>query len=213
LICDLELFSQALFKGVCDNNFKSIFMKNILAFLVAMIGFSILSVAQIQLFAKFTPGESVSPDINIFGYAGKINKSGSLKLTYFALVEKSWAEGLIGISYAPAKWCELGLQVGIESAPSVYRVSGSVFLALNSKTTFFTCMEKGDGKNNWWYKSTLSYCPKEKFSFGLMSWRYNGTGVFLKHTFLKGKLGLWINPAYDLEVKTERFTVGLDIKI
>lgn len=188
-------------------------MKKVIALVIALIGFSILATAQVQMFVKFTPGEQMSPDINIFGYAGKINKTGSLKLTYFALVEKSWAEALVGISYTPAKWCELGLQVGIESAPSLYRISGSVFLALNSKTTFFTCVEKGDGANNWWYKSTLAYCPKEKFSFGLMSWRYNCTGVFIKHTFLKGKLGLWVNPGYDLEFKTERLTVGLDIKI
>lgn len=188
-------------------------MKKFLALTAMMMAFSVVSFSQIQMFAKFTPGESVSPDINIFGYAGKINKSGTLQLTYFALVEKSWAEGLIGVSYAPVKWCELGFQVGIETTPSLFRLCGSVFLALSDKATFFTCVEKGKGDDNWWYKSTLSYCPKEKFSFGLMSWRYNGTGIFLKHTFLKGKLGLWINPAYDFEFKTERFTIGLDIKI
>lgn len=188
-------------------------MKKIVALLVALLGFATISFSQVQIFGKYTPGGSVEPDINIFGYAGKINESGTLKLTYFALVEKAWAEALVGISYSPTKWCELGLQAGIESAPSIYRFCGSVFLALSSKTTFFTCVEKGDGRNNWWYKSTLSYCPKEKFSFGLMSWRYNGTGIFLKHTFMKDKFGLWVNPAYDLEFKTERFTVGLDIKI
>lgn len=196
--------------------FKNSKMKKVFLFFLLLSGLlPIFATAQIQIFGKYTPGpgEGIEPDINIFGYAGSINKSESLKLTYFALVEKSWAEGLVGISYTPIEWCELGFQFGLETTPSIYRLCGSVFLALNSKTTFFLCAEKGDGRDNWWYKTILSHCPKSRFSFGIMSWRYNGTGVFVKYTFLKDKIGLWVNPAYDFEFKTKRMTIGLDIKI
>jgi len=101
---------------------------------------------------------------------------------------------------------------GLETAPSIYRLSGSVYLG-NDHVFFSTCLEKGDGRNNWWYKSALGYSPSKKFSLGLISWRYNGTGIFLKYNATKPGVSFWINPAYDLEFKTQRLTIGMDIKI
>jgi hypothetical protein len=187
-------------------------MKKILVVIVILLSFSAASFSQIQIFGKYTDGKEIEPDINVFNYGPKIDSAGKFKITYFALVEKAWAEGLIGVSYSPTKWCELGLMFGLESTPSLYRFSGSIWMG-NDHLAFATCLEKGDGADNWWYKSTLSYSPNKKLALGLMSWRYNGTGVFLKYNFTKPGLSLWANPAYDLEFKAKRLTVGLDIKI
>ncbi len=101
---------------------------------------------------------------------------------------------------------------GIETNPALYRLSGSIFMG-NDKIAFYTCLEKGDGRDNWWYKSVLGYSPNKHLSFGAMSWRYNGTGVFLKYNHSKSGLSIWLNPAYDFEFKAKRLTLGLDIKI
>ncbi|MCF7820446.1 MAG: hypothetical protein K9M44_03185 [Candidatus Pacebacteria bacterium] len=167
--------------------------------------------AQVQIFGKYTPEEkTLAPDINIFGYGQKLNQSSTLKMTYFALVEENWAEGLIGVSYAPKDWLELGLLGGIETTETLYRFCASVWLG-KDKFSLLTFFEKGDGKDNWWYKSTLSYQIAETWSTGLMSWRYNGTGVFVKKDFKT--FSVWVNPAYDLEFEKERLTMGIDIKI
>ena len=158
-------------------------MKKILV-LIIVLSCAITGFSQIQIFGKYTAGKKIEPDINIFNYGPKLDTAGKIKITYFALVEKAWAEGLIGISYTPSKWCELGLMFGLESNPALYRLSGSIWLG-DDKIAFATCMEKGDGSDNWWYKSTLGYSPSKKFTCGLMSWRYNGTGIFLQYNNVK----------------------------
>lgn len=190
--------------------------KLVIAFLILIITIPV-SNAQVQMFGKYTHEGRVEPDINIFGYAGP--KTSKVKLSYFSLVEKSWAEGLVGVSYSPFTYLELGLMGGIEtSLPAVpngaalYRGAGSLWMG-NDKISFYTCFEKGEGKGDWWYKSTAGYSLDKKLSLGLMSWRYNGTGVFFKHTEPESGISIWVNPAYDLEFKEKRITVGIDIKI
>lgn len=180
------------------------------AFLFVIL-LSVSSFSQIQMFGKYTPKGTIEPDINVFGYAKKLDSTGTFKLSYFALVEESWAEGLIGISYSPTKWCELGLMLGIESVPTLYRVSTSIWLGAN-KTSFAACFEKGDGKDNWWYKSTLKQELGERFALGLISWRYNGTGLLLEYK-TKHDLVFWLSPAYDIEFAENRLVIGMDIKI
>ncbi|MFZ4648919.1 MAG: hypothetical protein ACOYMB_04840 [Patescibacteria group bacterium] len=177
--------------------------------LVAVSIFQTVS-GQIQIFGKYTENGAIEPDFNVFGYGPKLDSLGKFKISYFALVEEKWAEGLIGVSYSPTKWCELGLQVGIETISSLYRTSGSVWIG-NDKVSFFTCVERGIGADNWWYKSTVAYTFNKNVSLGLLSWRYNGTGVIAKYTI--NGVSVWVNPAYDFEIKVKRLTVGLDFKI
>jgi hypothetical protein len=182
--------------------------------LVIILTLAILTLpmfSQIQMFGKYTPKGTIEPDINVFSYAKKLDSVGIFKLTYFALVEKSWAEGLIGISYQPKKWCELGLMFGIETSPAIYRISSSIWLS-GDKTSFSACLEKGDGSDNWWYKGVLKRNLGEKFALGLISWRYNGTGLLLEYK-TKNSLVFWLNPAYDTEFQVNRLTAGIDIKI
>lgn len=177
-----------------------------------LIAVTTVAMSQVQIFGKYTAETGkTEPDINIFGYGPRLDSAAKLKITYFALVEKTWAEALVGIAYSPAPWCEIGIMIGLETVPSAYRLSSSIWLG-NDKTSFSACVEKGDGRDNWWYKSTAAYNLNANWSAGLMSWRYNGTGVFVKYTTNR-KLSFWANPAYDLEFNQKRLTVGVDIKI
>ncbi len=185
-------------------------MKKILIF-VAIFIFCIPVFSQIQVFTKYTDGGQVEPDINFFGYGPELNKTGSVKLSYFGLVEKAWAEGLLGVSYSPVKWCELGLMGGIETNPNIWRTSVSA--SLNSKKlSFSTCWELGGGHNNWWQKTVLGYTLNEQFQVGLMSWRFNGTGPFIKYSTSNG-INLWVQPGYDFEFGKKKLVVGVDVKI
>jgi hypothetical protein len=184
-------------------------MRKLLVVFLLVVNFSNVN-AQIQIFGKYTENGKIEPDFNVFGYGAKLDTGGQFKISYFFLVEEKWAEGLVGFSYTPTKWCELSLQIGIETVSSLYRTSSSIWLG-NNKVSFFTCIEKGVGHDNWWYKSTLEYSLNKSVSLGLISWRYNGTGVSLKYT-LNG-VSVWVNPAYDLEFKVKRFTIGLNLKI
>lgn len=182
-----------------------------LSVIVLVVFLALSSFAQIQIFGKHTSKETIKLDINVFGYARKLDSSGIFKLTYFTLAEESWAEGLIGVSYSPKKWCEIGLMLGMETNPAIYRLSSSIWLGGN-KTSFYACLEKGDGFDNWWYKSVLKRNFGKRFALGLISWRYNGTGILLEYK-TKSDLIFWLNPAYDTEFKVNRFTVGIDMKI
>lgn len=185
-------------------------MKKIL-FSVLLLIIVISAFSQIQLFTKFTENGQVEPDINFFGYGQKLNQTGSLKLTYFALVERAWAEGLVGVSYSPISWCELGIMGGIETIPSAYRGAASIYLT-NKKISFSTCLEKGIGVDNWWYKSFILYSVNKKVSVGVMSWRFNVTGPYLEYFTNKG-ISFWTNFGTDFETKEKRAIVGLNIKI
>ena len=182
--------------------------KNLLIFFF-LVNFIITSFGQVQIYAKYTYKGTMNPVINIYG-TKKI--SDNFKFSYFSLVEKSWAEGLAGITYSPVKWVELDFKCGIETSLSIYRLSTSIW-AGNDNISFFLTFEKGDGIKNWWYKSIFNFAPSDKIAFGLISWRYTGTGPFLKYNFNKIGLAIWINPVYDSEFKEYRCLLGFDIKI
>jgi len=167
--------------------------------------------SQIQIYGRKTceANTTIEPDINIFG-SKKITENFSL--TYFALVEEKWSECLIGFSHSPADFICLNIGAGIEHNPAIYRLTASLWLG-KGKTSFLVIGEKGDGQDNYWYKSILKYEIDKKYSVGIMSWRYHGVGPFveLETDILDSKL--WINPVYDFEFKQTRLVVGVDIKI
>jgi len=131
-------------------------------------------------------------------------------LTYFSLVGQKWSEALIGFSYSPKKWLSIGLSTGIEHNPAVYRLGGSIWIG-KGKTSLLMLGEKGDGKDNYFYKTILSYKASEKFTVGAIAWRFHGLGPVVKYT--KDDLTLWFMPAYDLEFNVQRLILGLSIKI
>jgi hypothetical protein len=184
-------------------------MKKLIVLLTALI-LSAVSFSQVQLFGTYTEGGSINPDINVFGYGPSFGSDEKFKLTYFILAEKNWAEGIVGVNYSPQKWIEFGLGVGIEQNPALYRVAANVWMG-SGKFSFFTWIEKGDGRDNYWYKTVLGYSLSKRFSLEMIGWRFNGSGLSLKTNF--NNFSLWVFPAYDLEFDKKRITLGIDIKI
>jgi len=183
-------------------------MKKCLVVLVFLVLSCELS-AQIQAYSRYTVNAQVEPDINIFG-TKKISET--FKLTYFALVEESWSEALIGLSYAPTPYLELGCGAGIEHNPAIYRLTASLWLG-SGDVSFLIIGEKGDGPDNYWYKTVLEYSASESFTLGIMAWRFHGLGPLAKLKIKALDSQLWVNPTYDLEFKVSRIITGIDIKI
>lgn len=183
-------------------------MKNLIITLVLVI-VSISVSAQVEVYGRYTSGGNVQPNINFFGVK-KI--SDKLNLTYFALVEETWSEALVGVAYSPKKWLELGLSTGIEHNPAILRFGGSIWIG-KGKTSFLTLLEQGKGKDNYWYKISLTRNLSETVSLGAMAWRFHGLGPIVKYTPKKSDLTFWTLPAYDPEFKAKRLMVGVSIKI
>lgn len=183
-------------------------------FLAVLLLISFSAKSQLQIFGKYTPKDKDSnsefaPDINIFGYGSNIGK---FKTTYFLLVEKNWAEGLIGLNYSPKDWIEFGISLGIEQSPKLLR--GGVNLSITyKKFFFFSWIEKGIGKDNYWYKSSLNYSFNKTLSLEAVAWRFNGIGLSLKVKTFKEKVTLWVFPAWDPEFHKKRISIGMDIKL
>jgi len=184
-------------------------MKKI-AVIFLFVVFSCGLYSQVTIYGKYADKEII-PCATIFGTTKITEKVG---FTYFALVAEKWAETQIGISYSPVKWASFGLSGGLEQNPALYRLGASLWLG-KGKTSFLILGEKGDGKENYWYKATLSYQASDNFICGARIWRFQGIGPFASTSIRVKKLdsNLWIMPAYDLESKTTKLMVGIDIKI
>lgn len=176
---------------------------------VFFLAVSFTAMSQVQIFGKYSEG-SVTPDINVFGYGPKLDSSGKFRMIYFALFEQNWAEGIVGVNYSPRSWVEFGLGIGMEQNPALYRLTANIWLG-KDMFSFFTWVEKGDGKDNYWYKSVLGYAITPKFTAELIAWRFNGVGLSPKLKL--NNFSIWAFPAYDFESKNKNMTFGVDIKI
>ena len=183
--------------------------------IIALCAVSTFAVGQMtfQVYTRILEGENkkiiVEPDVNVYGQKILDEKSG-IGIWGFALVEKGWAEAYGGLLYSPAKWVEITIGAGIEQCPALYRLSANVWMG-GKGFSFLLATEKGDGPDNWWYKSTLKYQVKN-WNLGVMSWRFHGTGPLVEYAPTK-ITSIWVNPVYDLEFKVSRLVVGIDIKI
>ena len=154
-------------------------------------------------------------DFNVF-MTGKLFGSKKLSFTGFFLSEKSWFEQLVGVDYAPNNWLSIGLSGGIENNPALYRLGASLWLG-KGKMSWLTCLEKGDGGQNYWYKSTLAIETAKHFTAGILIQRFAGLGPYFEyHVASKVSSGLrlapWLTPLYDLETGTGRVMAGFDFK-
>jgi hypothetical protein len=185
-------------------------MKKLISLLVVVVTIALSTTvySQVQIFGKLSDNK-VTPDLNVFG-TKKISEK--VNLTYFALVEEKWSEGLLGVSYSPEDFINLGVGVGIESNPALYRLCASVWVG-KGNTSLLILGEKGDGPTNYWYKATADYKLSESFSASLIAWRFIGIGPAANISIKKFDSKLWLFPAYDFESKKPSLTLGLDIKI
>jgi len=186
-------------------------MKRIISF-VLFIVFSIVVNAQstFQTYTRVFKGENkikVEPDFNFYGQKLLTNKVG---IWGFALVERGWAEAYGGLLYKPADWLELAAGAGIEQNPALYRLAASIWMG-HENLAFFIATEKGDGADNWWYKTYVKY-QLGAWKVGAMSWRYQTTGLYLEYS-PREFFSLWINPGRDLEFKVNRLVCGIDFKL
>ncbi|MFZ2205383.1 MAG: hypothetical protein WAV23_02235 [Minisyncoccia bacterium] len=170
---------------------------------------AVVAHSQVEIFGRYTLDGKVEPDINIFG-TKKISEK--FNLTYFALIEEQWSEGLIGFSYAPKSWLELGLSAGVEHNPAILRFGGSIWIG-KGKTSLLILGEQGSGKDNYWYKTVLAYKTSDHLTLGAIAWRFHGVGPIVSYTPKKSNVTIWLSPAYDIESKAKRLIAGLAIKI
>lgn len=186
-------------------------MKKVIVLLIVIFcGFK--SYSQLEVYGRYTEGGKVDPDINLYGEKKLFSDSSKFSLTYFALVEQTWAEGLVGISYSPKDWVSFGFMVGIEQNPALYRFLGSVWLG-KGKKSFLALYEKGNGTDNYWYKITASYKFTKVFTLGARAWRYNGVGPVGTFEIKKLSSSVWVMPMYDFEAQKKRISLGVSIKL
>ncbi len=183
---------------------KSVIFGLLLVLALSLV--SSASFAQVTVYAKYSNGK-VIPCVTVFG-TKKINDK--ISFTYFALIQKKWAEAYWGVAYSPVKWVSIGLSAGIEQNPALYRLAASLWLG-KGNTSFLLLIEKGDGLDNYWYKATLTYQVTNNFFIGARAWRFNGVGPSVEYKFKD--LKVWLMPAYDFENKNSNLIVGVDIKI
>lgn len=188
-------------------------MKNLVVLFILLFAIvaSVNAQMTFQVYTRITSQSEgkylIEPDVNLYGQKLLTKKFG---IWGFALVEKNWAEAYGGILYSPAEWVEITLGGGIEQCPTLYRLSANVWMG-GKGFSFSLLTEKGDGPDNWWYKSVLKY-KVGNFNLGVMAWRFHGIGPLAEYTPLK-RATIWINPVYDPEFKEQRVVIGVDIKI
>jgi hypothetical protein len=165
--------------------------------------------SQIESYVRINKGGSTEADINVYGEK-KI--SPKFNLIYFALIEKTWAEGLVGISYSPKDWISVDLRIGIEQNPALYRIAGGIWTG-KGNNSLLILWEKGKGNDNYWYRITPLHKFSERFSLGVRAWRFHGVGPIGIYTFPKVGVSLFLLPTRDFEFNTNRLITGLLIKI
>ncbi|MDB9913871.1 hypothetical protein OAD06_06170 [Flavobacteriaceae bacterium] len=186
-------------------------MKKLILFIV-LFTITATSFAQMKVFLRYTPERSeVLPTITYFG---KKKISDKFHLAIYTLINKNFSEALVGFTYAPKKWIKIGLSSGIENSaatPVGYRFGSSLWLE-KDKNSLFSIFEKGDGKDNFFYKSTYKHKISERIHLGLVAWRFHGLGPLAFYNIEKIDSTLWITPLYDFEFEVARVVLGTTIK-
>ena len=180
--------------------------------LIVLFAITASSFAQMKIWARYTPENSdILPTVTYFG---KKKISDKFHLTIYALVNKNFSEALVGVAYSPKKWVKIGLSSGIENnsvSAAGYRFGSSLWLGKN-KNSLFSIFEKGDGKDNYFYKTTYKYTFSDKLHLGLVAWRYHGIGPLATYNIKKIDSSLWVTPLYDFEFEVARIVLGTTIK-
>ncbi|QQR50266.1 hypothetical protein IPF86_04305 [Candidatus Nomurabacteria bacterium] len=166
---------------------------------------------QVQVYGRYTLDGTIEPDVNVF-ISKPFSDSSKFSFTSFTLVEQNWAEALVGLSYSPKSWLNIGLSAGIEHNPALYRFAGSVWLGKDRSSLLFL-WEKGDGNDNYWYKTTALYDISTKVSLGAIAWRFHGIGPVAIYNVRKLDSKFWVMPAHDFEFNENRVMFGVDIGI
>lgn len=114
----------------------------------------------------------------------------------------------LGFAYSPQDWILLGLKAGLKEGPNRTFISGQLWLG-NEKLSMFTLVNKGLKSNDYFYRTALSYNVSSKISLGISAWRFHGVGPMIRYEPKKFKLAVFAFPAYDLDDKVAKITLGL----
>ncbi|HTE28425.1 hypothetical protein [Flavitalea sp.] len=182
-------------------------MKKKLVFLLIFL--PAWSLAQLELYGRYTTGGAVQPNINFFG-TKKITEKFSL--TFFGLVEEKWGEALIGASYALTGSFSIGASAGIEHGTKSPRFGMSIWTG-KEKTSFIILGELGQGKKNYLYKANLFHKYTDRFTLGVTAWRFHGAGPNLRFIFPKLSSTIWSMPAYDFEAGKSKLMIGVSVNM
>lgn len=188
-------------------------MKKLIVLLSIIFISTVLSAqfSTLEIYSRNTINGNSVPDANLFGELASKSK---FALTYFLLAEPEFAEGLFGLNYYLTDHVSVGISTGFETSSTVYRF-GASFWAETGAGTFLALVEKGDGKDNYWYKADILQEMSERITFGFVAWRYHGIGPILKYHFKAGEYDskIWIMPARDFEFEEYRIMLGIDIDL
>ena len=150
-------------------------MRKLILFIV-LFTITTSSFAQMKVFIRYTPESSeVLPTVTYFG---KKKISDKFYLAIYTLVNKRFSEVLVGFTYAPKKWIKIGLSSGIENSAvssAGYRFGSSLWLG-KDKNSLFSIFEKGDGRDNFFYKTTYKHKISDRIHLGIVAWRFHGVG-------------------------------------
>ena len=184
-------------------------MKKIIAFtLFLSCIFSAFS--QVSVFTKFSETGKVTPCVTIFGTKPIVDK---VNLTYFSLVQEGWAEAQLGLAYSPTTWSNVGLSCGFEQLNGIsFRTGCSLWIG-KDKTSFLFLGEKGQGADNYWYKTSLMQNLSKNFNLGVRAWRFTGIGPLVEYKTGKLISKIWAMPAYNFEASAANLVIGFDIKM
>ncbi|MDA3802662.1 MAG: hypothetical protein PF488_02055 [Patescibacteria group bacterium] len=163
--------------------------------------------AQISIYSNFT-GESLRPTV-IIANQKSLSDYGSFGLNYYTLVNQNWAEVQVGFYKNSFDWLSWGFSLGLEQNEKPLR-AGSMLCLFNTKNTFLALMEKGYGRNNYWYDITAWHRFNSDIRIGFRAWRFTGVGPIMEFSIPNSNLSLWFIPAYDFEAQDQNIVFGLN---
>lgn len=179
--------------------------------LIVVITFiSVSAYSQATLYGKISNGRII-PCATIYG-TKSLSESGKVGFTYFGLIQESWAEAQFGLYYNPTTWSQIGISCGLEQNTNIFRTGAFIWLG-KGNASFIALLEKGSGKDNYWYKVTLSQ-KIGNFDLGLRGWRYTGFGPVIQYKIGNTGMKAWVMPALGLfESSQNSIVLGIDFKI
>jgi len=195
--------------------------KKIILSLMFASGFSAIVYAQAVSFRlqhydyyNFSAG-ILKPTISVYA---KYQFSQKWAFTSYSLVNKGWAESLIGIEYAPWKWIYLefegGLEVDADSSRGTSKTKKILFrfapmiTVVAGPVTFLGIYEYGS--INWF--DTRLYFKIRNFNPGIMASRYYGAGPVMDYHFGKSPFYIWAAGLYEWETASYGIMAGIYVK-
>ena len=164
---------------------------------------------------KITTGNNVEPQLEAYQTKKLSPKFGT---TVWALVSESWGEVLVGGTFSPSDWVEMGLSAGIETnSPSALRGGSSLWLG-KGRLSLLLLGEKG-GSGNWYnVLGTIRIANGKGRNWvlptdvGIRGARFQGFGPYVNCRM--GSVQLWIVPvARDFESNETSGVLGLRVTL